>query len=531
MREAGLPSRARRFRLPGLALSIILVAVASSFFTYHPYPYDNVVSRWGLVRSLTEQGTIAIDRFAIDTSDRASSGAHFYTDKAVLLSLACVPVQYAALASGLASADTGPTGFRDPGRFVSERILVTGSLLLLLLSIRRLCALESVGSAPALAAAGLASIILPYSSILYAHVPAASLIFLSYLLQKQGRFVLSDLCGALASALEYPVLVLYLVLLAYRGRRFLFSTRALVPLVMLAAAFAPQIVHNWLAFGGPFRLGYSMETADAFEALGTGFFGFGLPSPARLFYLLFPPERGLFFYMPWAVPALAGLFARRLGGGLGRDPAAAMLVVFPVLFSALWTRTEGWAFGPRYLIPIVPFLAVGLARFASSGPRARWAAALLLIPATLEAFLGLLGEMHLPVHPFERAVPLPQVNISLAMLLHGHHSVWLLGSAGGLILFLAALCLEIRLFAGSRFSPAALAVPVYMAAAAVLSPGNWGGKIDFYRGLLAEHRQEFSLAAEYYTRAAADPTAPSWVAAAAADMRTLAGQDPGGRSP
>ena len=40
---------------------------------------------------------------------------------------------------------------------------------------------------------------------------------------------------------------------------------------------------------------------------------------------------------------------------------------------------------------------------------------------------------------------------------------------------------------------------------------HWGGKTDYYRGVLAEHRQEWVLAAEYYETAAEDPSAPDIV--------------------
>lgn len=37
---------------------------------------------------------------------------------------------------------------------------------------------------------------------------------------------------------------------------------------------------------------------------------------------------------------------------------------------------------------------------------------------------------------------------------------------------------------------------------------GWGGRIDYYRGVLAEQRSEFDLAAGYYSSAARDPSAP-----------------------
>lgn len=501
---------------------IILLSCLASAATFHPYPFDNVVSRWGLVRSVTENGRMDINRFSGFTSDKALFEGDFYTDKAVLLSAFCIPVQWLSLQAGVARRDEPPTGSNDPGRLLCERLLVTGSLLLLLLSLRRTCDQEAVDPSFAAASAGLASIILPYSSILYAHVPAACCITAAYMFQRQGRLVLSDLCGAAASAFEYPVAVLFAILLLYRGRRALLGPRILLTAALAVLAFAPQMAYNWLAFGSPFTSGYSHEAAEAFEGLHAGLFGFTFPSPARLVYILASAERGLFFYMPWAVAGLAGLLLKRFGGDVRRDPAGAMVVAFALLFSSLWTRTQGWAFGPRYLIPVIPLLALGLARFASAGRRESWTAALLLVPGLVQAFLGLFGEMHLPVHPFERALPLPQINVSLAMLLEGHHSVWLAGAAGAAVLFSLSLAVCLLLFRGGKASPAALPVMAMLAAAVLLSPRDWGGKTDFYRGLLAEYREEYSLAADCYSRASQDPTAPPVVAVLAEEMRILA---------
>jgi hypothetical protein len=197
--------------------------------------------------------------------------------------------------------------------------------------------------------------------------------------------------------------------------------------------------------------------------------------------------------------------------------------VFLLLFSALYSRTMGWAYGPRYLIPAIPFAALGLARFASRSPRARWTAALLVLPGVVQALLGLLGEMHLPVHPIDQAVPLPQVRISLAMLLDGHGSMWLAGLPGVVLVAAGSAVAAAALFRGGRLSiPALAAVPALLLLALSSSGGGWGGRIDYYRGVLAEHRMEYRLAADYYGRAALDPTAPPVVAERAARCAALA---------
>jgi len=471
----------------------------------HPCPYDNVLTRWALTRSVCDSGSIEIDRYESLTNDKAASNGHFYCDKAVLLSIAAVPICLASSALGAGEPDEPEGILVDPARFVSEKLLVGGCFLLLLLA---LGSMTGGGILPALAL-GLGSILLPYSSLFYSHVPAAALLFTSFTLQTRGRYAPADITGALACALEFPVIVPFAVLLLYRRRASWSPSSAARLTALMVLAFIPQLAHNWLAFGGPFRMGYSLESSAAFEGMTTGLFGFGMPSLRSLVMLIVSPERGLFFYMPWAAAGLAGFFSgRSFREALRSDPGPLLVCLYIVLFSAYYMPSGGWAFGPRHLIPIVPFLALGLHRFASADPRRAFAAWLLILPAILQALVGLLGELHQPVHPVEQPVPLPQWNIGVRMMLDGHHSLWLTGAAGSFVL--AASALLSWLIAGKGMKPSVAGfVPLILWAGLLLSVDRgWGGRIDYYRGVLAEHRSEFGLAAGYYSAAALDPSAP-----------------------
>lgn len=501
----------------------VLAAICASLLTFHPYPYDHVVSRWALVRGIVDDGSMDIDAYSDFTSDRSEWEGHTYSDKSALLTLVCVPPAALMRSLGIGPGGSIPLPGFDPARYFCERLLVSGSLLLLLFLLIRRSAAERIDPLPAIVATGLGSILLPYSSILYPHVPSAALLFAGYSLQQDGRFRASDACCALASAMDYTVLVLYAVLVLFRPRSWWRPVGVLAVVLTAAAAFIPQMAYNASCFGSPFRMGYALEASEAFAGIHAGFFGFTMPSAGQLLFLLASPERGLLFYMPWIAVGLAGLVSRTGAGRFRIDPGLVMMAVYLILYSALHTRTQGWAFGPRYLIPVIPFAALGLSRFAARGPRERWAAAFLVIPGILQAFLGLLGEMHLPVHPIEQAVPFPQYSVSLRMLLDGHHSMWLAGTAGVAVILLLSALVAAALFMGGRFSPASLlAVPIILALALSSLSRDWGGRIDFYRGVLAEHRMEYGLAATYYGRAAQDPTAPPVVAERAARCDSLA---------
>ena len=496
-------------RVSGLVIALTVLAALSAF---HPYPYDNVVTRWALARQLVANGTLKIDPYAGLTNDRAASGGHLYCDKAVWTSIIAAAGYFPLHALGIADSP-GALPVGGAGRYLVERVVAGGSLLLLLLMLRGLLKRERFPVILPVAAVGFGSILLPYATMLYGHVPAALLIFVSYASQRRKRWLAADITGALASAFEFPLLVLYGVLLAYRRRSDWTPWRAFrVPLILLCA-FLPQLLHNWIAFGSPLTMGYSLETAEVFSGMGEGLFGFTLPSPRSLYLLTLSPERGLLFYMPWIALGMAGFFSgkTKLVPVLRSNPLPACIVLYLLLFSSYYMPTGGWAFGPRHLIPVVPFAAVGLARFMRGSPERAFVAWLLVLPAILQAMLGTLGEPHLPVHPAERPIPLPQVSIALKMMLDGHHATWLLGTAGVLAIVLGAMLLWFRSGYGAvRVTWWGVAALLFWAALGLLSPSSgWEGKLGYYRGVLAQHRREYRLAAGYYREALEDPTAPA----------------------
>ena len=505
----------------GWGTVLIMVAVTIAILgVFHPYPYDNVVTRWALTRQLVEEGTITIDPYARFTVDKAHFEGHYYCDKPVLTSLAAAAVHLPVhLLDSL---------IRLPDqllRYLAERIAIGGCFLLLLLLMIRSREEDDAREIIPILALGLGSILLPYSTLLYGHVPAALLIFLSWRLQVRERFALADLAGAAAAAVEYQVLLLYLILLAYRGMKYWNPLRALRVVGMLLLTFTPQLLHNWLAFGDPLTSGYALEAEESFAVSGGGFFGFTYPNLSTLWMIMISPERGMLFYMPWTAAGFVGLL---MGGWkrIRKEPGAVIVVVFVLLFSAQGARTAGWSFGPRYLIPVIPFLAWGLYRFVRGSRTRAFIALMLIVPAMLQAFLGLFGEVHLPIHPVEDPIPIPQWNICTGMLIDGHHSYWIVNILGPILVIVLSLYIIGERFSSTLFSWIGLAwIPPMLLLAVISANRDWGGRIDFYRGVLAQHRGEYSLASGYFYRAAEDPNAPEIVLESAIWCREQAHSD------
>ncbi|MCK4504493.1 MAG: tetratricopeptide repeat protein [Candidatus Aegiribacteria sp.] len=512
-----------RLRYSSLSLAVIAVSLLISLSVFHPYPYDNVVTRWGLAERLVSQGNISIDPWSGLTGDKAGYKGHYYSDKSFLPSaVAAISVIPLRFLNGISAPDAYPIGGID--RYIAERLTVSLALLALLLLLRRYCKRD--GLLPVIAL-GLGSILLPYSTLLYTHVPAAMLFFACYVTQRNGKYLASDILGALAVSYEYTLLLPFLVMLLYRDRCYWNTWRGVRVLLVLLLAFLPQLTHNWIAFGSPFRMGYGLEVESSFPVASSGFFGFTYPTPQRLFMILFSPERGIFFYMPWAALGFLGL-----SGGrdwlhrLRSDPLPVMVILYIVLYAAQNATTAGWAYGQRYLIAIVPFLALGLDRFAAGSNLRRSLAAAAVLPGIILALLGTFGELHLPVHPVGNPLPLPQLNISLNMMLRGHHSTWLLGGAGTVLLSAAALACWFAVMrkAGLRWI-SMMWIPPWLMLAVISLGEDWGGKVDYYRGVLAHHRKEWDLAVEYYEKALEDESAPEIIRNRLMYVRSIAAQD------
>ena len=181
-----------------------------------------------------------------------------------------------------------------------------------------------------------------------------------------GRWAAAGALAAWAAMSEYPAALpaAFLFVFAFFSRP---SWRG--PLAAAAAGIAtslPLFLYNAVCFGGPLRLSSGFEGDPAFRSLASqGIFGIQRPVLSIAQGLLFSPSRGLLPLSPWI--SLAGLGALLLiGRRSSRFPMLALLTATLSLFLAISGYPNwhgGWATGPRYLVPVIPFLALGLVPF------------------------------------------------------------------------------------------------------------------------------------------------------------------------
>jgi len=407
------PLRASRRALWPLALALL--------FTYGYFvgpPAWNQNSRLALTRALVEQRTTVIDAYHETTGDKASRDGHYYSDKAPGASLLAT-VPYALFYAGrrltggelpdvyvrpldpiddaLGRAPTPEE--RKPGDrlFYNQAhkmalyvcalgttglVALVGAAALYLLALRQLSGDRKAALLVTLAYA-LATPALPYSTVLYGHQLCADLLLVGFaivVLAENGGRVWPLLCGL---ALGFSVLCEYtaavpafmITILAARMRSWRFV--GLVCAGALPCSIVLAIYHQ-VAFGSPFRTGYDFVHLERFAEGMRAYYGLGPPNLGVLLQILFGSYRGLFYLAPLLLLAVWGLAAqlnhgKTAEGGLDRAPIvlATLVVLYYVLLNSGYYMWDGGAaLGPRHCVPMLPFLALGLAPALRAVPRA-----------------------------------------------------------------------------------------------------------------------------------------------------------------
>jgi hypothetical protein len=211
-------------------------------------------------------------------------------------------------------------------------------------------------------------------------------------------------------------------------------------LAYVAGGVAPALAlaaYQWICFGHPLDLPQDHQLA-MFQTSAPLLGVFSAPRWDLLPKLLVMPYRGLLFWSPVLAPGLLALGA--LLAGPRRRPEA---LLFAALFLSFWLMNAsfnawhgGGTFGPRYLVPAVPFLALPL---VAAFERARRTTAVFALASVGLALLvtavspQLDAGVHRPLGEFYLPLARGESVESAGFLLRGPVSVHPVGFvAGGL---------------------------------------------------------------------------------------------------
>lgn len=346
----------------------------------------NEVSRWALAKAIVDHHTLEITGLVPpDFEDASEVNGRVYSNKAPGAALIGLPAY--AITRG-ASLRVSLTAMR----------WLAATIPLLLLGLGFAWAARRFGAGDARAASAtfallFATPLFAYGLLNFSHALTAACLFGAWLLLfvQPHEFAAGALIGVAVLA-EYPCAVAGAVLLAFAGRRALKAIAGGIPFAAILA------LYNYAAFGSAFALSSGNERNAQFRELaGSGLFGIGVPKVGALLGLLFDPARGLLLFAPVIIAALIALpHARR---ALPRDAFLALVAVpaaLLVLYSGYPNWHGGWAVGPRYLVPAIPFLLFPLV-FAA--------------PTILESLL--LGASLVAVVPLTLTFPFPDPSFRL----------------------------------------------------------------------------------------------------------------------
>lgn len=270
---------------------------------------------------------------------------------------------------------------------------------------------------------GLGTMAFPYSNALYQHQLAAFGAFVGFYylwrVIKEGSSLnglwLVGVLFAFATITEYPIvpaLAIIFVWAAIQMPNRLALYRVVLGAIPLGLIF---MAYNYAAFGSVLPVGYQYSTNWQGEHQ-TGFLsltGPSLESFVRLYGLTISPIRGIFLMSPILLLAIPGFVMMWRQQKTLRGVLSVLLLVVAFFFfynssSVMWWG--GFTVGPRYLVPMLPFMVLPIIFVLNVLLERLWGRALVAVLVAISIFsvgaMTIAGQQWPPVDTWPQTIEL-----------------------------------------------------------------------------------------------------------------------------
>ncbi|MGD1993862.1 MAG: hypothetical protein PVI59_11775 [Anaerolineae bacterium] len=432
---------------------LFLLSLLSYAYFFPRWAEWNQNSRLDLTMAIVDQCTVRIDDYHENTGDYALFEGHYYTEKSIGPSLLAIPF-YAAF-RGVATTplwsrfvelarsneafsatlQEGGTGLLSEKIYFAAALYVvtffTVSVPAAILSVLFYRFLRYFSSNAGwrlllVLVFGLGTNWFTYSGLFYHHPQSTIALFLSFILLFKMRrsevgwkwLWVVGLLWSFSLISEYSTILIVSALFVY--------TMLLMPdkrkIALLVAGGAPLVLvffaYNYISFRTPLPVGYLYDP-NYTELHHTGLVTVTYPKLDILWQITFSPYRGLFFVSPFLLLGAPGFFyfwrERRYRPEFW--VCLTSVVSFFLINSASVVWWGGYAVGPRYIIPMLPFLTLSIIFFLDRKGDAAWVrglAYLLAIVSGLVVWIETISGQSLPDF-----TPNPLFNYSLPRLISG----------------------------------------------------------------------------------------------------------------
>jgi hypothetical protein len=398
-------------------LTLVFLCHIYFFQIYPTFVPTNELSRLLLVSAVVDDHTFAIDRAISrfgDSEDKAFFRGHSYSDKAVGVSLLGI-VPYAVLRMAESAFHFHVSAAIALSWLHFFSITIPSILFLPVLSRYWQRMRPDTNLIPHFLFLLLfGTIAFTYSVQFINHYLLGVLLFSSiYWLDRYNgipnerpsrNLLLAGAAAGLALTMEYPAVFP----VALVGLYALWSVRKNI--LHIAWFVAPlsffvllMLAYNYSIFGTPFDVTYRHMTDRHIEHHARGIVGVRLPKAEAIWGLLFSRHHGLFFISPFLLFSIPGLFLllRRKEWRVRAWLFAGICLSLLLIYAGFTYWIGGWAVGPRYLAPAMPFLMTA-AYFFFTEPKIRKNSLLTLagiVTGVVSILMVIIGTVTFPYPP------------------------------------------------------------------------------------------------------------------------------------